>query len=92
MGMNEGSEPMSDAELRELLAAHALNASVPSEALQLSRYLAENPEAAAEFERLTTAAAWIGATEALTPPPRLRQSVLAPRALANATRALRATR
>ena len=36
-----------------------------------------NPRAAAEFARLSTAAAWIGATEALTPPPALRRSVLA---------------
>jgi uncharacterized protein (TIGR03083 family) len=77
MGVTGGSEPMSDAELRELLAAHALHASVRSEALQLEAYVARTPAAAAELARLSTAAAWIGATEALTPPPRLRSSVLA---------------
>lgn len=77
MGVTEGSEPMNDAELRELLAAHALHASVPSEALQIERYLSGNPAAAAEFARLSTAAAWIAATEALTPPLQLRRSVLA---------------
>ena len=35
------------------------------------------PAAAVELAALSTAAAWIGATEALTPPPRLRASVLA---------------
>ncbi len=77
MGLNEGSEPMSDAELRELLAAHALHASVPAETLEIEAYVARNPAAAAELARLSTAAAWIGATGALTPPPRLRASVLA---------------
>ena len=73
MGMTEEPESMSDAELRELLAAHALHASLPSEAVALEHYLARNPDAAAELARLSTAAAWIGATEALTPPPALRR-------------------
>ncbi|MGZ4802724.1 MAG: maleylpyruvate isomerase family mycothiol-dependent enzyme [Acidimicrobiia bacterium] len=68
---------MSDDELRELLAAHALHASLPMEIPEIERFLAENPAAAAEFAHLSTAAAWIGATEALMPPPRLRASVLA---------------
>ena len=76
MGMNEGREPMSDDELRELLAAHALHASAPMEIDAIEGFLARNPAAAAEFARLSTAAAWIGATEALTPPPALRASVL----------------
>jgi uncharacterized protein (TIGR03083 family) len=77
MGLTEGSEPMSDAELRELLAARALHASVPSEDLKIDAFVARDPAAAAELARLETAAAWIGATEALTPPPALRASVLA---------------
>jgi uncharacterized protein (TIGR03083 family) len=74
--MTKQPEPLSDAELRELLAAYALHATLPGEAPQLERYLARNPDADAEIARLSTAAAWIGATEALTPPPALRQSVL----------------
>jgi uncharacterized protein (TIGR03083 family) len=76
MGVNEGSEPMTDDEVRELLAAHALHASLPEEQVRIERLLADDPAAAAEFERLANAAAWIGATEALAPPPTLRRSVL----------------
>ncbi len=68
---------MNDATVDDLLAAYALNACEPSEALQVERYLAEHPAAAAELAKLSTAAAWIGATEALTPPPRLRDDLLA---------------
>ena len=77
MGLTDAPEPMSDAELRELLAARALDASVTSEDLQIDAFVARDADAAAELARLSTAAAWIGATEALTPPPRLRSSVLA---------------
>jgi uncharacterized protein (TIGR03083 family) len=75
--MNEGPEHMTEDELRELLAAHALHASLPEEEVRIERLLATDPAAAAEFHRLSNAAAWIGATEALTPPPTLRRSVLA---------------
>jgi uncharacterized protein (TIGR03083 family) len=68
---------MTEDELRELLAAHALHASLPEEEVRIERLLATDPAAAAEFHRLSNAAAWIGATEALTPPPTLRRSVLA---------------
>lgn len=68
---------MNDATVDELLAAHALNACEPEEAEQLERYLADHPSVAAELAQLSTAAAWIGATEALTPPPGLRADVLA---------------
>jgi uncharacterized protein (TIGR03083 family) len=68
---------MSDEELRDLLAAHALHASTPMEIDAIEDFLTRNPAAATEFARLSTAAAWIGATEALTPPPALRSSVLA---------------
>lgn len=83
MGMTEGPEQHRDEELRELLAAHALHAlhalhaSLPEESVRIERYLAEHPADAAELQRLSNAAAWIGATEALTPPPTLRRSVLA---------------
>jgi uncharacterized protein (TIGR03083 family) len=70
-------EPMNDATVDELLAAYALNACEPGEAEQLERYLAEHPRVAAELAQLSIAAAWIGATEALTPPPGLRADLLA---------------
>lgn len=68
---------MNDATVDELLAAYALNACEPEEAEQIERYLAEHPRAAAELAQLSTAAAWIGATEALSPPPSLRADLLA---------------
>jgi uncharacterized protein (TIGR03083 family) len=75
--MNEGPEHMTDDEVRALLAAHALHASLPEEEVRIERLLRDDPAAAAELQRLSNAAAWIGATEALTPPPALRHSVLA---------------
>jgi uncharacterized protein (TIGR03083 family) len=77
VGMNEGSEPMTDDEVRELLAVHALHAGLPEEEARVEQLLAEDLDSAAEFQGLERAAAWIGATEALTPPPTLRSSVLA---------------
>ncbi len=61
----------------DLMAAYALNAVEPTEAEQVERRLAADPAARAEFTRLSTAAAWIGATEALAPPARLRTNLLA---------------
>jgi uncharacterized protein (TIGR03083 family) len=72
----EPNESAAD-QLDELLAVYALNAVEPAEAELIEGHLAADPHARAEFARLSTAAAWIGATEALTPPERLRTSVLA---------------
>jgi uncharacterized protein (TIGR03083 family) len=67
---------LSDAELDELLGAYALDALDPDEQVAVERYLARTPSAADEVERLRTAAAWIGASEALAPPSRLRATLL----------------
>jgi uncharacterized protein (TIGR03083 family) len=73
-----GVTPLEDSrELDELLGAYALDACEPAEAEAVEAYLARSAEAAAEVVRLRDAAAWVGATEALTPPPPLRGSVLA---------------
>jgi uncharacterized protein (TIGR03083 family) len=74
--MSEAPDPMRE-HIDDLLAAYALNACEPEEIERIERHLALHPEVAAEFTRLSTAAAWIGATEALTPPPQLRSSILA---------------
>lgn len=66
-----------DALLDELLGAYALDAVEPDEAAAVEAYLDRAPAAADEVARLRNAAAWIGATEALAPPPGLRDSVLA---------------
>jgi uncharacterized protein (TIGR03083 family) len=65
-----------DAMLDELLGAYALDAVEPDEADALEAYLERSPEASAEVARLRNAAAWIGAAEALAPPPALRETVL----------------
>lgn len=65
-----------DAHLDELLGAYALDALDPDEAAAVEAYLAREPRAAVEVEQLRTAAAWIGASEALAPPPSLRDAVL----------------
>jgi uncharacterized protein (TIGR03083 family) len=74
--MNLPEDPMRDP-VDDLLAAYALNACEPDEVERVERHLAADPRARAEFVRLSNAAAWIGATEALTPPPRLRTNLLA---------------
>ncbi len=73
-----GVTPLDDPrELDELLGAYALDACDPDEVEAIEAYLAVNAEAAAEVARLRDAAAWVGATEALTPPATLRSSMLA---------------
>src|SRR5437764_3638447 len=62
--------------LDELLGAYALDAVDADEAVAVEEYLARAPHAAHEAARLRNAAAWIGATEALTPPPELHDTVL----------------
>ncbi|HYV60254.1 MAG TPA: maleylpyruvate isomerase family mycothiol-dependent enzyme [Acidimicrobiia bacterium] len=75
-----------DAILDELLGAYALDAVEPDEAVAVEAYLERSPGAADEVARLRKAAAWIGATEALAPPPALHDTVL------DAARARRAGR
>jgi len=68
---------LSDAEVEELLGVYALDACEPDEAAAIEAVLARRPDLAREAERLARAAAWIGATEATPPPPRMRIDVLA---------------
>jgi uncharacterized protein (TIGR03083 family) len=74
-----------DTMLDELLGAYALDAVDADEAVAVEAYLERVPDAAHEVARLRNAAAWIGATEALTPPPELHDTVL------DAARSRRAT-
>ncbi len=74
-----------DTMLDELLGAYALDAVEPDEAAAVEEYLERAPGAADEVERLRNAAAWIGATEALTPPPELLDTVLAAARVRRAT-------
>jgi uncharacterized protein (TIGR03083 family) len=65
-----------DAMLDELLGAYALDAVDHDEAAAVEEYLERTPHAADEVARLRNAAAAIGASEALAPPPRLFGSML----------------
>jgi uncharacterized protein (TIGR03083 family) len=65
-----------DTMLDELLGAYALDAVDADEAVAVEEYLERMPSAAHEVARLRNAAAWIGATEALAPPPELHDTVL----------------
>ena len=65
-----------DPMLDELLGAYALDAVDADEAVAVEAYLARAPRAADEVARLRNAAAWIGAAEALAPPPELHGTVL----------------
>ena len=65
-----------DAMLDELLGAYALDAVEAHEAVPVEEYLERSPGAADEVARLRKATAWIGATEALAPPPALHDTVL----------------
>jgi uncharacterized protein (TIGR03083 family) len=60
---------------RELLGAYALDALDDDEAAIVESLLEHDAEAAAELRRLRQAAAWIAATEALTPPHDLRSQL-----------------
>jgi len=64
-------------EFQDLVGAYALDACEPEEAAALDAYVAANADAAAEAERLRTAAAWLGAAGALNPPASLRDRLLA---------------
>jgi uncharacterized protein (TIGR03083 family) len=71
------SEPLGTEDVEELLGAYALDACELDETEAIEELLGRAPALAREAERLRQAAAWIGATEALEPPPGLRSSVLA---------------
>ncbi len=58
---------------RELLGAYALDALDDDEVVAMEALISSDPEAAEELHRLRSAAAWIGATEALQPPRDLRR-------------------
>lgn len=67
---------MDDAAAAELVGAYALHACEPAEVDAVEALLTRDPRAAEEAGRLVTAAAWIGASEALAPPTGLRDAVL----------------
>src|SRR5262245_60471948 len=67
---------LSSEEAGDLLGAYALDALDPDEAVAVERALARDDELAREAERLVRAAAWLGATEALTPPVGSRDHLL----------------
>jgi hypothetical protein len=60
----------------DLIGAYALDACDDDEMAAIEAYVAEHPDAAAEVERLRAAAAWLGASGPLIPPPNLRSSIL----------------
>ena len=62
---------MTPDEFDDIAAAYALDAVEPDDTARIEIYIAERPEAMVEVERLRAAAVWYGATDALTPPPRL---------------------
>jgi uncharacterized protein (TIGR03083 family) len=69
-------QQLSDTEVEELLGAYALDACDPEEAAAIERVLARRPDLASEAARLSRAASWIGASEALDPPSALRGNVM----------------
>lgn len=74
------SAPREDRQTRdentaELLGAYALNACEPEEVAAVEELLARRPELASEAARLSRAAAWIGATEAMEAPVALKSSL-----------------
>jgi uncharacterized protein (TIGR03083 family) len=67
---------LSDADVEELLGAYALDALEPDELAAVEVVLARRADLAAEAARLSSVAAWLGATEATEPPGRMRDGVL----------------
>ena len=65
-----------DAALEELLGAYALDACDTEEAAAVEALLDRRPDLAREARQLSQAAAWIGATEALTAPKDLHSSLV----------------
>ena len=74
MGLN-AERQMDDEAARELLGAYALDALDADELAAVEALVDRDPVAAYEADRLRSAATWIGATEALAPPPLLRRAV-----------------
>jgi uncharacterized protein (TIGR03083 family) len=77
VGVSDRDSVADDREIESLLGAFALDACEPDEIERVEAYVARTPSAAAEVERLRTAAAWLGASEALAPPTTLRDRVVA---------------
>lgn len=67
---------LSAAEVEELLGAYALDALDADELAAVEAVLATRPDLAREADRLSSVAAWLGATEATEPPDRMRAGVL----------------
>jgi uncharacterized protein (TIGR03083 family) len=67
---------LTDREVEDLLGAYALDACDADETAAIEAVLARCPDLALEAERLARAAAWIGATEASEPPPRMLTDVI----------------
>jgi uncharacterized protein (TIGR03083 family) len=67
---------LSDTEVEELLGAYALDALDPDEVVAVEAVLARRPDLALEADRLSSVAAWLGATEAVEPPGGMRAGVL----------------
>jgi hypothetical protein len=65
-----------DTTLEELLGAYALDACEPDEAAAIEDLLERRADLMIEANRLSRAAAWVGATEALAPPRDLRANLL----------------
>src|SRR5436853_1309975 len=82
MGMS-ARDVQRDGDAEDLLGAYALDACDEQDTAAVEAVLAAREDLADEAARLIEAAGWIGATEALTAPPRLRAAVL------NAARARR---
>ncbi len=68
---------MTDDELRELLALAALNALDPDEQRSVDTAIAGRPDLQSELDELRMAAAQLAESEAATPPPGLKASILA---------------
>ncbi len=67
---------LTDLDVEEMLGAYALDACDPAEVAAVEAVLARRPDLAREADRLSRAAAWIGATEAAEPPAGLRVDTL----------------
>jgi len=77
MGQDHGLVDAEHPRVFELLGAWALGACAGQDADDVSEHLAGCGTCAAEAARLQQAAAWLGAAEDVSPPPRLRETVLA---------------
>jgi uncharacterized protein (TIGR03083 family) len=60
----------------DVIGAYALDACDDDELAAIEAYVAAHPDAAVEVERLRAAAAWLGASGPLVPPPNLRTSIM----------------